>query len=102
MLRQIENDLFGIASRLKSIDRDYKVFFNCKKKRFEIHNTRQCGNTLSLVVPFNELDSRTVELVRHTSSSRMEEILAEIQISNSKLDRNIETAAKEKAFATVL
>ena len=41
--RVIEDDLFGICGRLKSIDDGYFVFRNYKTGRFEVHNRKEIG-----------------------------------------------------------
>lgn len=101
-IKEIINDLFNISGRLKSIDSGYKIFFNCKLSRFEIHNTKQNGNSLCLVLPFDQLDSRTVELVKATACSRIEEILSEVENKNNYLNNQTLSQTKNKILENIL
>lgn len=86
--RVIENDLFGIAERLKSIDPTYFVAYSYKKCRYEVHSRSQRGGTLCVVVPYGELDERTVRLVLKTRSERKEKLLAETEAHNARLEKS--------------
>lgn len=85
--RVIENDMFGVADRLKSIDPSYFVVYSYKKRRFEIHSSSQRGGTLALVVPYASLDERTVSLALKTRSERKEKLFAEIERENEELQK---------------
>lgn len=61
----VEHDLFDIVKRIKSIDKNYYVIFNTKRKKYEIHYNRKFSS-YELTVPFYRLDCRTVELVLKT------------------------------------
>ena len=82
---KIEKDLFSIADRLKEIDNGYFILFNTVKNCFEVHNEKQGKNTYALTVPYSELDSRTVTLVKSTRREYADNILNEIERSNNKL-----------------
>ena len=84
--RIIENDLFGIAGRLKAIDPSYFVAYNYELKRFEIHSKSQRGGSLCLVVPYNRLDERTVRLALKTRAERRERLFAEMERENALLE----------------
>ena len=71
-LIEITDDLFDISRRLKSVDEDYRLYYNGAKRRYEVHNRKQCGSTLAFVVPFEELDARTVEYARKTRAENIE------------------------------
>ncbi len=90
---RIENDLFGIVARLKSIDEGYFVVFNTQKQVFEVHNDRQRGSTFSLSVPYPSLDVRTVTLVQKTRVENAAKLFAETEKENAALFE------KEKARA---
>ncbi|MDR2201650.1 MAG: hypothetical protein LBP26_02635 [Clostridiales bacterium] len=86
--RIIEDDLFGIANRLKALDADYFVVENYKKKRLELHNRAQRGSTLALALPYRVLDERTVVKAYKTRSERAERLIAETENENAR--RNAE------------
>ena len=89
MYIKIENDLYSISQRLKEIDKDYFILLNTKKNSFEVHNSKQKDNTYCLTVPYSELDSRTVSLVKSTKKEYMDNILNEIERNNKKLLGNL-------------
>lgn len=98
--RVIENDLFGIVPRLKSIDGSYFVVENYKLKRLELHSSAQRGNTLALVLPHRYLSAATVEYVRRTRAERAKELFAEMEKANARaesagLDKIIKNSEKE-------
>lgn len=67
-LKQVTRDLYDISRRIREIDRFYRIMFDCRSEKFEVHNLRQAGNTYCLTVPFDRLDERTLTLVRKTVS----------------------------------
>ena len=105
---EVTGDLFGVADRLKEIDKDYFIFFSYRHRRFEVHNRSQRGRTLCLVLPFDRLDERTVRLVRRTRIENAERLLRETEEENErkhredmkKAVRNAEIAT-EKAFSAL-
>ena len=95
----IEWDLFDIAKRLREIDDGYFVFYSYKTKKYEIHNKKQRGSTLSVVLPFDKLDARALNYVRSTRRERASELFAQMEREN-KLARRRETysAIKKAEF----
>ena len=83
--RVIEDDLFGVCRRLKSIDDGYFVFLNYKTGRFEVHNSKDAPHTLCLVLPFDTLDERTVRKVLYTRAERVREITERMERENARL-----------------
>lgn len=86
---RIENDLYGIADRLREVDDRYEVYYNRRLGRFEVH----AGGVLQVAVPFDRLDARTVEHVRRTRVERARAVLDEIDRAN----RAAEEAARRRA-----
>ena len=78
-------DTFGVELRLREIDEGYRVFYNKAKHRYEIHNVKMKPNTLVLVSPYDELDARTIKLVRKTSVAHAEELFRNIEEHNEKI-----------------
>ena len=94
----IENDLFDIVDRVKAIDEKYYIVRNFVKHRYELHYDRK-QNTLELVIPFDKLDSRTVDLVLKTRIENRKKLLEEMDKQNKKLEqeniKQIEFTIKE-------
>jgi len=86
MLIEIKNDVYNISKRIKKIDKDYIVFYNTSKNKFEIHNLGQIGGSYCLTLPFDSLDERTIKHVRKTSSANIDEILEKIENENKVLE----------------
>ena len=79
----ITNDLFDIAWRLRAVNDNYRVYYNVEKSRYEVRNSKT--NALEFVVPYDELDSRTVEYARYSRVENAERIFAEIERHNARL-----------------
>lgn len=97
---KIEGDLFGIVDRLKSIDSGYFVVYDKSRHVFEVHNSRQRGNTYALTVPYPCLDVRTVLLVQRTRAENAQKLLAEMERENRKAEYRQNRDAVEKAMTT--
>ena len=96
--RVIEDDLFGVVGRLKSIDDGYFVFLNYRTGKFEVHN-RKDARTLCLVLPYDRLDERTVRHVLYTRAERAKEIVERMERENARLDAERRKAAVDKALS---
>lgn len=94
---EVTGDLFGVADRLKEIDKDYFIFFSYRRHRFEVHNRAQKGSTLCLVLPFDRLDERTVRLVRKTRVENAARLLEETERENEKTRKKSLADAARKA-----
>ncbi len=86
-LFKIESDCLDIVSRLKAIDKDYFLVFNEDNQKFEVHNSSQIKNTLCLVLPFDVLDERTIDLVLKTRVQNSDRLFKEMEEENKKLER---------------
>lgn len=84
-MNEIKNDLFDIVKKIKEINPRYRVFRNIVKHRYEIYFQNGVNLTLELVVPFDKLDYRTVNLINKTKVENADEIFDEIEKSNEKL-----------------
>jgi len=58
----IKKDMFNISERIKQIDKNYFIVFNCKTNKWEVHNKMQQGSSYCLTCPYNCLDSRLIFL----------------------------------------
>lgn len=86
MLIEIKNDVYFILSRLKEIDENYQIFYNTRRKVFEVHNKAQIGGSYSLTVPYGVLDSRLIELVRKTRVENSKKLFEEIDKQNEQIE----------------
>ena len=94
-LQRIRHDLFGIAKRLKSIDRRYELFFNRKKNRYEIY----ANGAMQMALPFERLDARTLTYARKTRLENLEKIIAEIEEENARLELQKNRETRDKILA---
>lgn len=85
---EIESDCLNIIKRIKAVDEDYFVVFNLDKKKFELHNKSQGGNTYCLTFPFDTLDERAVTLVLKTRVQNSDAIFEEMQRENEKQEKD--------------
>ena len=91
-------DVFGIERRLQEIDNGYKIYFNKKEGRYEVHNLNQKqGDTLCVVCPYESVDCRLINLVRRTRVERAHEIFESIEKDNEALAKKQEAEEKELA-----
>ncbi len=98
--RVIDDDLFGVCRRLKSIDDGYFVFLNYKTGKFEVHNGKDT-RTLCLVLPYDTLDERTVRRVLYTRAERADRIAAQMERDNAKAEKRRNEAAIKKATGSL-
>ena len=98
--REIVDDMFGVARRLKAIDDGYFVFLNYATGKFEVHNRNESPNTLCLVLPYETLDERTVNRVLYTRAERVEKLMADMEKNNEKAEKARLAAAIDKAAAS--
>ena len=96
--RIIDDDLFGVAHRLKSIDDGYFVFLNYKTRKFEVH-IKKDYRSLCLVLPYDRLDERTVRHVLYTRAERAKEIVERMERENARLEAERRRQLVDKALA---
>lgn len=84
---KIENDVFEITQRIKEIDEGYYIVFDTKKQMYELHNYMQ-PNTYCLTIPYDNLDSRLIDLLLYTNISNIDNIINDIDNNNSNIERN--------------
>ncbi len=96
MLIEINNDVCYICERLKEIDAGYKIFFNTKRKKFEVHNVNQIGNSFCLTIPFNIISGKILSLVKKTRIENVKNLLNEIETQNILLENRIRNENKIK------
>ena len=89
--------VYDIPARLKEIIPSLFVMFNTRTQRFEVHDAAQDGMTLACELPFDELDARAVEYVRERHVSRLEQVAAEIDRYNERLEKSAYDKHMDKA-----
>ena len=98
-LKLITDDLFDIAHRLAGVKDSYLLYYNVEKGRYEVHDgVKSC---LEFVVPFDELDARTVEYARYSRVERAKQIFADVERHNERLEKEQASCAIERAAAVL-
>lgn len=99
----INNDLFDIADRLKSVNPCYKVFYNVAKSRYEVHSDGKHAeeNTLAFVVPYESLDARTIEYAQKTSVANVSKLVKKMEENNRRAEQRALKDAVDEAMAQV-
>lgn len=93
----VENDLFSVADRIKSIDDKYKIYYNGESRKFEVRSA--ADGSLQVIIPYESLDSRAVDYVRKTRIERMDALIEEIERANAVAEQNAIAMATEKALS---
>ena len=96
-LIEIKDDLFDISSRIKSIDENYKIYFNRGTCRYELHNSSKTP-TFQAVFPYTALDIRALDFARQSSIKNKELILAEIDAHNARLEKQRQDEIIDRAI----
>ena len=112
MYTEITRDLFCIVKRLRKINPNYKVFFNNRDLRFEVWEKAPAagGGTpftkggMAFVVPYTELDTRTLEYARKTRKENADFIEQEITANNNAIEQSAKQHIKiyERELAEML
>ncbi len=85
----VTTSLYHIPERLREIDPAYFVVRNHSTKQWEVHHSGQIGNTLAVNIQFDELDARTIDLVRSTSIQYATNLFREMDRKNEKIENDI-------------
>jgi hypothetical protein len=94
--RIIDDDLYSISKRIRKIDPEYFILLNRISGKYEVHHMGQPpGETYCLTVPYDELDERTLKLVRETRIERLHELIEKMHADNDKIDRDKDTYFKD-------
>ncbi|MCI5819833.1 MAG: hypothetical protein MRZ86_04545 [Acidaminococcus sp.] len=86
-LTEIKNDLYEVADRIREVG-NYKLYYNRKKGRYEIHSPFGLELTLGSKTPTGEVVVR----LRKTRMEKIDDLLKEIERENTLAEK----AAKEK------
>ena len=91
-LVKIAEDALDVADRIREIDEGYEIYYNRAKNRFEIYKKGE----RQAVLPFDELDERTVTYLRKTRIENAAELIQETDSENLKREQSIERAKKDE------
>lgn len=103
-LHIVENDTLGIGERLRKIESGYFIVFNTQTNMFEVHSADNRGpNTFAFVVPFKQLDSRTLDYCEETMVRNSDKLIKQMEENNRKIreqqkkdfDNKVEAASLE-------
>lgn len=83
-MKEIFEDLFDIVKKIKEIDSNYRIFRNIFKNRFEIYYQKGLRRTLELVVPYDNLDYRVINLLNKSKIENADALFKEIDEHNMK------------------
>ena len=81
----LKSDVFGITSRLRRLDKKYCINWNKRKRRYEVGRVIKGRFVTDLVVPYRNLDVRTVLLVNKSSVKNFNSIIRDCERHNTKL-----------------
>ena len=95
-LKLITDDLYDIATRLTAVKESYVVYYNVDKARYEVYDSAR-GNSLQFVVPYDELDARTVEYARYSRVENAKKIYEEMEKHNERVEKEQAHKAIERA-----
>ncbi|MBE5745763.1 MAG: hypothetical protein E7359_00535 [Clostridiales bacterium] len=82
---EIFTDLFDIVKKIKYIDNNYRVFRNITKHRFEIYYQNGLNLNLELILPYNNLDYRAINLINKSRVENADELFDYVDNFNDKL-----------------
>lgn len=99
-LIEIRDDLFDISSRIKSIDENYKIYFNGETCRYELHNFSKYPS-FQAVIPYATLDKRALDFARKSRVDNIQSILAEIDAHNARLEKIRQDGLKDRVMSNL-
>jgi len=95
---EIDSDCLDIVERIRAIDKDYFIMFDLDVKRFQLHNKSQ-RISYCLTFPYDCLDERAVDMVLKTRTQNADEIFAQIEADNKKIqEKKVKDVLNEKIY----
>ena len=80
----ITGSVHDVPERISALDNRYQVYYNTRKSRYEIHAKGRCP-ALQLVLPFSQLDARSVDYVSMTRVDRQLERMLSMDEENASI-----------------
>lgn len=96
----ITNDLFHIAEALTQIDSRYRIYFNKRSGKYQLHTDSKRDNYL-LTFPFARLDARCIEHTHKSKRERAKAILAQLDAAEQSARVAALNAAKSRLSEAV-
>ncbi len=82
------DDMYGIAKRIKMINRSYELFFNPRQEVYEIHDKSNKRGSFCLRIHPSELDSRVIGRLFETRRENMKKLFEQIEVQNRRLEQS--------------
>lgn len=90
-LHILEDDVFKIGERLREIEDGYFIVYDTRANRYEVHSAYNRGSsTYAFIVPYDELDSRTIDYCIRTRVANTDRLLKEMEENNRKIRESSE------------
>lgn len=90
-IREIKEDVFDLADRIREVDEEYRLFYNLDRSRYEV---RKRGE---LAVTWTEpLSAGLITKLRETHVRRRNELLKEIEEGEARARREEEHRSRER------
>ena len=90
-LKEVKQDVFDIADRIKEVDEGYRLFYNFDRERYEVRTGGE------LCVTWKEpLSAALVLKLRETHVRRRKQLLREIEMAEARAEREAESRQKER------
>ena len=83
----VNDDVLGVIERIKSINKNYEVYYNTKTKKFMLYlfENKFKPSEYCLTFPFSQIDERMVEHTLKSEIQNREAYIKEIEESNALL-----------------
>ena len=89
---KITNDLFSIAERIKELNKAYEIYFDTDRQKFVLYANKK----LQLVIPYDNLDERTIRHAHFTRSENYQEVMDSVDRYNASLEKDIVKKAQDE------
>ena len=91
----IKGSVHDVSERIHEIDNRYIVYYNKRKSRYEVHSSG-CSPSLQLVLPYHQLDARSVDYVNSTRLARRLDEIKRMDDDNERLMASRDSAILDK------
>lgn len=97
----VETSITRIPERLEEIDSNLFVCLNTRTQNFEVHSLANRESTYCFSVPYNELDSRVIEVFQRSNlkTRNAKEIIWQMDRENEELERRRENHRRSETNA---
>lgn len=92
----ITDSVHNIPNRVRSINDDYRIYYNKPLARYELHSVGM-RQGLQMVLPFGQLDKRTVDYINNTRIEKQLQKIKAMDEYNAELQAKRNNAILDKA-----